>query len=227
MYAALGGVLFLLVVHLQVVAGFTPLQAGTALLPMTLLMLLLSSRAGMLAQRIGPRLPMTLGPLVCAAGMLLFLRVGEDASYVTDVLPGVVVFGLGLSLTVAPLTTTVLAAAPQRHAGVASGVNNAVARVAGLLAVAVLPMLVGLEGTDYEDPAAFDASFGRAVWVGAALLVLGGVVSWLLISDDVAGPAREPDEAAPRPGRMHALRARRAAARRAPRRGAGRVTGTR
>ena len=111
-YAALGGVLFLLVVHLQVVAGFSPLAAGTALLPMTLLMLLLSSRAGALAQRIGPRLPMTLGPLICAAGMLLFLRVGEAASYVSDVLPGVVVFGLGLSLTVAPLTTTVLAAAP-------------------------------------------------------------------------------------------------------------------
>jgi EmrB/QacA subfamily drug resistance transporter len=194
-YAALGGVLFLLVVHLQVVAGFTPLEAGTSLLPMTLLMLLLSSRAGMLAQRIGPRRPMTLGPLICAGGMLLFLRIGEGASYVADVLPGVVVFGLGLSLTVAPLTTTVLAAAPEEHAGVASGVNNAVARVAGLLAVAVLPMLVGLEGTDYEDPAAFGAAFGRAAWVGAALLVLGGVVSWLMISDDVARPAREPDHA--------------------------------
>jgi EmrB/QacA subfamily drug resistance transporter len=192
-YAALGGVLFLLVVHLQVVAGFSPIQAGTSLLPMTVLMLLLSTRAGALAQRIGPRLPMTAGPLICAAGMLLFLRIGQDAAYLTDVLPGVVVFGLGLSLTVAPLTTTVLAAAAERHAGVASGVNNAVARVAGLLAVAVLPVLVGLEGSDYTDPAAFATAFDRALWIGAGLLAAGGVVSWLLISNaGIAGRGPDP-----------------------------------
>jgi EmrB/QacA subfamily drug resistance transporter len=195
-YAALGGVLFLLVVNLQVVAGFTPLAAGTSLLPLTALMLVLSARAGALAQRIGPRLPMALGPLVCAGGMLLFLRIGPGASYVADVLPGVVVFGLGLSLTVAPLTTTVLAAADERHAGVASGVNNAVARAAGLLAVAVLPALIGLTGEAYRDPVAFDAAFGRAALIGAGMLALGGAVSALWISNDqVARPATpEPDE---------------------------------
>ena len=194
-YAALGGVLFLLVVHLQVVSGYTPLAAGTALLPLTALMLLLSSRAGALSQRIGPRLPMAAGPLVCAVGMLLFLRIGRDASYLLDVLPGVVVFGLGLSLTVAPLTTTVLAAADERHAGVASGVNNAVARAAGLLAVAVLPALIGLTGEAYRDPAAFDVAFGRAAWIGAGLLAAGGLVSALWISNDVVArrPAPAPD----------------------------------
>jgi EmrB/QacA subfamily drug resistance transporter len=193
-YAALGGVLFLLVVALQVVAGFTPLASGTALLPLTVLMLLLSARAGALAQRIGPRLPMALGPLVCAGGMLLFLRIGPGASYVVDVLPGVIVFGLGLSLTVAPLTTTVLAAADERHAGVASGVNNAVARAAGLLAVAVLPALIGLTGDAYRDPAAFDAAFGRASLIGAALLAVGGLVSALWISNDVVARAAAEEE---------------------------------
>ncbi|MDT4985471.1 MAG: hypothetical protein QOF95_2961, partial [Pseudonocardiales bacterium] len=127
-YAALGGVFFFLVVNLQVVAGFSPLLAGTALLPVTVIMLLLSARSGAMAGRIGPRLPMTLGPLVAAAGVLLLLRVGPGASYLTDVLPAVTVFGLGLSLIVAPLTATVLAAAETRYAGVASGVNNALAR---------------------------------------------------------------------------------------------------
>jgi hypothetical protein len=132
--------------------------------------------------------------------MLLFLRIGPGASYVTDVLPGVIVFGLGLSLTVAPLTTTVLAAADERHAGVASGVNNAVARAAGLLAVAVLPALIGLTGETYRDPAAFDAAFGRAALIGAGMLALGGLVSGLWISNDRAARRapepehRDPDE---------------------------------
>jgi EmrB/QacA subfamily drug resistance transporter len=143
-YGALGGVFFLLVLHLQIVAGFDPLLAGLALLPTTAAMLLLSARAGALAQRIGPRLPMTVGPLTCAGGILLMLRIGPGASYVGDVLPAAVIFGLGLSLTVAPLTAAVLAAASVRHAGVASGVNNAVARAAGLLAVAALPVIGGI-----------------------------------------------------------------------------------
>jgi predicted MFS family arabinose efflux permease len=180
-YAALGGVFFLLVVHLQVVAGFSPLAAGTALLPVTASMLLLSSKAGALAGRIGPRLPMTVGPLLCAGGTLLMRRVGADAGYATDVLPAVLVFGLGLSATVAPLTVTVLAAAPMRHVGVASGVNNAVARTAGLLAVAVLPLVAGLTGTDV--PAAFEQGFDTAMLVSAALLVAGGLVAAVAISD--------------------------------------------
>lgn len=182
-YAALGGVFFLLVLHLQIVAGFDPLAAGLALLPTTAAMLLLSARAGALAHRIGPRLPMSVGPLMCAAGILLMLRIGPRASYGWDVLPAVVVFGLGLSLTVAPLTAAVLAATSSRHAGVASGVNNAVARAAGLLAVAVLPIIGGISGADYRDPAAFGDGFRVAMLVCAGLLVLGGVLAALTISN--------------------------------------------
>lgn len=198
-YGALGGIIFLLVVQLQVVGGFSPLAAGTSLLPMTVLMLLLSSRAGALSQRIGPRLPMALGPVIMAGGVLLLLRAGPAAAYLLDVLPGVVVFGLGLSLTVAPLTTTVLDAAPAHHAGIASGVNNSVARVAGLLAVAVLPVVIGLQSDDYTDPAAFDTAFRRAVWICAALLVLGGAISWTMIRRDEAPRPRLPVAAHRRP----------------------------
>ena len=192
-YAALGGVFFLLVLHLQVVAGFSPLLAGTSLLPVTVAMVLLSSRAGALAQRIGPRLPMTVGPLVCAGGLLLMLRIGTGASYLLDVLPAVGVFGLGLALTVAPLTATVLAAASDRHAGVASGVNNAVARTAGLLAVAALPALAGLSGEVYQDPAAFADGFAVAMLVSAGLLVVGGVLSAATIRDDGVRAAARPE----------------------------------
>ena len=187
-YAALGGVFFLLVVHLQVVAGYSPLAAGTSLLPVTVLMLVLSARAGALAARTGPRLPMTVGPLLCAAGVLLMRRIDTGADYVVDVLPGVVVFGLGLSATVAPLTVTVLAAASERHAGLASGVNNAVARTAGLLAVAVLPLAAGLGSTD--DPVGFGRGFDRALLLSAGLLVVGAAVSAVAISD--AGVRRPP-----------------------------------
>ena len=150
-YAALAGVFFFFVINLQVVAGFPPLAAGMALLPVTVIMLVLSARAGALAGRIGPRTPMTLGPAVCAVGLLLLSRIGAQAAYTTDVLPGVIVLGLGLSLTVAPLTATALASAQDRHAGVASGVNNAVARTAGLLAIAILPLASGL-GSSFTDP---------------------------------------------------------------------------
>ena len=180
-YAALGGVFFLLVVHLQVVVGLSPLAAGTSLLPITALMLALSPRAGALAARTGPRLPMTVGPLLCAVGVLLMTRIDVGADYVADILPGVVLFGLGLSATVAPLTVTVLAAAPERYAGLASGINNAVARTAGLLAVAVLPLAAGLRGTD--DPAAFGRGFDRALLLSAVLLALGAAVSAAAISD--------------------------------------------
>ncbi len=189
-YAALAGVFFLLVVQLQVVAGFSPLAAGTSLVPITVLMLVLSPRAGALSARTGPRLPMTAGPLLCAVGVLLLRRVDADAGYLTDVLPGVVVFGLGLSATVAPLTVTVLAAAPDRLAGVASGVNNAVARTAGLLAVAVLPLAAGLPGPD--DPAGFGRGFDRAMLLAAALLVVGAGVSAVAIRNDAEGDRSSP-----------------------------------
>ena len=180
-YAALGGVSFFLVVDLQVVAGFSPLLAGSALLPVTVIMFALSAQAGALSARIGPRLPMTLGPLIAAGGIALMLRVGASASYVVDVLPAVIIFGLGLALIVAPLTTTVLAAASAQHAGVASGVNNAVARAAGLLSVAVLPLIAGISGDDYQHPAAFAAGFRIAVVACAALLAAGGVLAGLTI----------------------------------------------
>jgi len=180
-YAALGAVLFFLVLQLQTVGGYGPLGAGIATLPITVCMLFLAARGGAMAARIGPRIPMTVGPLVMAGGALLLLRVGGDVRYVTEVLPGLTVFGLGLALMVAPLTATVLAAAPDEHAGIASGVNNAVARSGSLLAVAALPMAVGLGGADYEKPAVFDAAYPWALVSCAALLALGGLLSWLLI----------------------------------------------
>ena len=196
-YAALSGVFFLLVVFLQTVLRYSPLAAGAAMLPVTLLMLGLSARAGGLAHRIGPRLPMTLGPLVMAAGIFAMSRLGPGDHYASAVLPAVVVFGLGLVLTVAPLTTTVLAAADVRHAGVASGVNNAVARVAGLLAVAVLPLAAGLGENDFRNPAAFTHGFGMALRLAAGLAAAGGVLAWLTISNAEAAHAEE------EPGHRH------------------------
>ncbi|MDC5696497.1 MFS transporter [Intrasporangium calvum] len=180
-YAALGAVFFFLTLQLQTVLGYGPLLAGLATLPVTVLMLFLAAQGGEIATRIGPRVPMAVGPLVCAAGAALLTGVGAGDSYWTAVLPGISVFGLGLCILVAPLTATVLAAAPDRWAGIASGVNNAVARAGSLLAVAALPAAVGLSGADYQSAVAFDTGYGRAMWVCAALLTGGGVVSWLLI----------------------------------------------
>jgi EmrB/QacA subfamily drug resistance transporter len=184
-YAALGGVFFLLVVFLQVALGYTPIAAGAASLPITALMLFLSPRAGALATRIGPRLPLTLGPIGIAIGMLMMRGIDPGDSYLGSVLPPIIVFGLGLSLVVAPITATVLAAADERHAGVASGVNNAVARTAGLAAVAALPLIVGLSGTDYENPAALTDGFHGAALACAILALAGGALAWLTISNDV------------------------------------------
>lgn len=180
-YAALGGIVFALVMDLQIVAGYSPLVAGSALLPVTALLLALSGPAGALSERIGPRLPMSLGPAVSAGGVLLMLRIGAHPSYLLDVLPAALVFGLGLAITVAPLTSAVLAAAPARFAGIASGVNNAVARAASLLAVAVLPLVAGLSGEEYRQPDAFAAGFRAAVLVCAALLAAGGALAALTI----------------------------------------------
>jgi Na+/melibiose symporter-like transporter len=181
----MGVMLFLLVINLQVVSGYSPIVSGTALLPVTILMLLLSSRAGALAQRIGPRRPMTVGLILAAAGMLLLTRIGPHASYVRDVLPAVTLFALGLAGVVAPLTATVLATADVRHAGVASGVNNAVARAAGLLAVAAIPPLAGLTGDAFADPTAFGAGFRTSMVVSAVLLAAGAVLTYLTVHDDV------------------------------------------
>jgi EmrB/QacA subfamily drug resistance transporter len=187
-YGGMGVQFFLLVVHLQVVAGYSPIVAGTSLLPTTVLMLLLSSRAGVLAQRVGPRLPMTVGLVLATAGMALTLRIGPHTSYIRDVLPATVVFGLGLSATVAPLTATVLATADVRHAGVASGVNNAVARAASLLAVAGVPPAVGLTGNAYTNPHVFNDGFHTAMLFAAALLAVGAVLTFLTVRDDALRP---------------------------------------
>ncbi|MEY2243113.1 MFS transporter [Streptomyces sp. BF23-18] len=180
-YAAFGGFFFLTALQLQVVAGYSALQAGTALLPTTALMLLFSARSGELSQRIGPRIPLTVGPLLCAAGMLLMLRVGEDASYVTDVLPALLVMGLGMVTLVAPLTATVLASVDTGRAGLASGINNAAARAAGLVAVAALPLLTGMGPEAYRSAEAFDAAFRRAMPLCAGVLLVGAVLAFTMV----------------------------------------------
>ncbi len=188
-YAALGGMLFLVVLQLQVVAGFSPLLAGLCLLPVTVLMLLLSARGGALAERMGPRLPMTVGPAVCAAAMVLLSRIGPGASYLAAVLPPMALLGLGLSATVAPLTATVLGALDERHAGIASGVNNAVARAAGLLAVATLPLVSGLGRGRLTDPATLGPVYRNAMLICAGLLLLGAGLAFATIR---GRPSRPP-----------------------------------
>jgi MFS family permease len=184
LYAAISGALFLLVVELQTVSGFSALLAGTALLPITVVVLTLASRFGALSQRIGARLPMTIGPLICGVGLLGTLRLTEHARYLTDVLPAVATFGLGLALFVAPLTATVLGAAPAEHAGAASGVNNAIARAAGLISIAALPVVSGLVGNSYTDPRLFLPAFRTAIWICVALMLLGSVLAAVTIGSD-------------------------------------------
>lgn len=191
LYAALSGVFFLLAVHLQQVLGYSPLEAGAAVLPVTILMLLFSSRAGALSQRIGPRLPMSLGPVIVAVGLALMVPIDDGTAYLTGVLPSVLIFGAGLSLFVAPLTTTVLGAAPSEHAGIASGVNNAVARAAGLLAIAMLPAVSGLSGAAYEDPVVFAAGFRTAMWICVGLVAAGALISWVGIRNPPTVPSEE------------------------------------
>ena len=177
-YGALGVFGFLVVLQLQVVAGWSPLAAGTAMLPSTVLMLLFSSRVGALAVRTGPRVLMTAGALLAAAAFALATRIGPDARWLTDLAPPALLIGLGLTLAVAPLTATVLAAAPERLSGAASGVNNAVARTAGLLSVAVIPTVAGLSKASADDPSALQHGFPTAMLIGAGALLAGAAVSW-------------------------------------------------
>jgi EmrB/QacA subfamily drug resistance transporter len=185
-YGGLGGALFLLPIELQQVAGYSPLRAGTALLPVTFITLALSARSGELASRIGPRLQMSVGPLIVGAGLALLARVDAGTTYAGTVLPAVAVLGLGLAVTVAPLTATVLAAAPAGSSGMASAVNNDVARTASLVAVAVLPAVAGLSGDSYLHPARFSSGFHVAVLVAAAACVVGSALAVLTIR----GPRR-------------------------------------
>jgi MFS family permease len=182
-YGALGTATFLVVVYLQEVLGYSALRAGAALLPMTLLMLTLSGYAGSLSERIGARIPMTIGPLLMSCGFLLMLRIKPGAGYVNAVLPAVVVLGLGLVSTVAPLTATVLSSVEDHHAGIASGVNNAVARSAQLMSVAAIPLAAGITGDAYRDPVAFSNGFRMAMWISASLAAVGAVLAFVTLAE--------------------------------------------
>jgi EmrB/QacA subfamily drug resistance transporter len=183
LYSAIGLTFFLVAYELQVAAGWTALQAGTALLPTTLLMLVLSARSGALAERIGPRLQLTVGPLLVAAGLLLLARIGPDASWVRDVLPGSLVFGLGLTTFVAPLTSTVMGSVSVDHVSVASGVNNAIARTASLASLSVIPVVSGL--TSATDPTGVTDGFRMALMIAAALAALAAPVSFVGLGDHI------------------------------------------
>ena len=193
-YAALTGATFLLPVVLQIVSGYSPLASGLALLPLTFIMLALSARSGQLASRIGPRLQMSAGPVVTGAGLAMLTLATSGSSYVVYVLPAVVVFGLGLAITVAPLTATAMSSAPAELSGIASAVNNDVARFGGLLAVAVLPALAGITGTSYLHPAELAAGFRTAALISGALCAAGGVLAAFTITNPkrVALPAGGP-----------------------------------
>jgi MFS family permease len=183
-------------VVLQVVGGYSPLASGVALLPLTVVMLLLSSTSGRIAARIGPRLQMGAGPVVVGLGLALLSRVSSDSTYVTGVLPAVLVFGLGLAVTVAPLTATALSAAPDEHAGLASAVNNDVARIGGLVAVAVLPALSGISGSAYLHAGQLAGGFRTATLIAGAWCAAGGLLAAVAIRNPVAGAA--PSEVAGR-----------------------------
>jgi MFS family permease len=192
-YAALTGATFLLPLVLQIVSGYSPLASGLAMVPLTAIMLALSARSGQLADRIGPRLQLSVGPLITGAGLAMLTFSTSGSSYVVYVLPAVVVFGFGLAITVAPLTATAMSSAPARHAGVASAVNNDLARFGGLLAVAVLPALAGITGSAYLQPAALAAGFRTAVLISGGLCAAGGLLAVVTITN----PRRDPAAAAP------------------------------
>jgi EmrB/QacA subfamily drug resistance transporter len=235
-YAGLIGGSFFITLFLQQVAGYSPFEAGAATTPTTIVMFLFSGRFGALASRIGPRVPMGIGPIIGAVGLAILVRVDADPNYVTEILPSTLLFGLGLAMTVAPLTTTVLDSVEERHMGIGSGVNNAVARVAGLLAIAALGAIVSaqfassiddrigdrplspqaeraiddakaqpLTGGDVSnvpraeaadlDEAMVDSSesaFHLGVLIGAALMVLGGLISLLWVQNPEPRPERAP-----------------------------------
>ena len=193
-YAGLGGVFFLLIIYLQVSLGYTALQAGSAALPVTVLMLVLSTHAGALASRIGPRIPLTVGPLVIALGVLLMAGIDPGDAYVSAVLPALCVFGLGLAITVAPITATALASVDEHHAGVASGINNAVSRWAAMIAVAVLPPLAGLSGEAFQNGAVIAERFPFAMFIVSGIVAVGGAIAWSMIRGDVLEERRPAEE---------------------------------
>jgi EmrB/QacA subfamily drug resistance transporter len=183
-YAALGGVFFLFVAFLQISLGYTALQAGAATLPVTLLLLILSGPSGAIAQRIGPRIPLTAGAVLTGAGLLLMARIHPGDSYVVAVLPALAVFGAGLAGLITPITATVLASVDARHSGIASAVNNALSRLGQLIAVAALPLAAGLSGTDFRDPVKLAAGFPVAMSIAAGTSFAAALLAWTMIRDD-------------------------------------------
>lgn len=181
-YGALSAMGFLLVLQLQYVSGYSPLEAGLATIPPVVLMLLFSGRSGAWGARVGPRWPMTLGPLVMALGLLMYLRVDDHPNFVIDVLGAGTVFGVGLTMLVAPLTTAVLASAPADQTGIASGINNAVARTSSLLAVAAIPPIAGIAGSDFASPDVFSPGFRTGMLICAGMMTLAGILAVSLIS---------------------------------------------
>jgi predicted MFS family arabinose efflux permease len=181
-YGAMSAAWFLIVLRLQVTLGYSALEAGASLLPFTALMLTLSARIGALAQRIGARLPMTVGPLQSATGLLLFAEVGPGDHYVAAVLPAVALFGLGMTVTVSPLTAAVLGAVDRRRAGVASAVNNVAARLAGLLGIAVIPAVAGIDSGG-GVARSLDTGYPTALRISAVACAAGAVIAWLFVRD--------------------------------------------
>lgn len=194
-YAGLISALFFVTIFLQQVSGYSPVEAGLATTPISIVLFVLSPRFGKLASGTGPRLPMTAGPIVAGLGLLLLLRVGADAAYVTEVLPGVLVFSIGLAATVAPLTATVLDSVDERHVGTASGANNGIARVAGLLAIAVLGVVISIQFEATAGPGATGGpltaaapqastdAFHLGIGIAGLLMIAGGIVSGLGIQN--------------------------------------------
>jgi EmrB/QacA subfamily drug resistance transporter len=193
-YAGLGGFFFLFVAFLQVSLGYSPVAAGAASLPVTALMLAFSAWSGGLAERIGARLPLAIGSIIIGAALFLMARISAGDGYLADIFPAVVLFGIGLTLVVAPGTAVALEAADASRAGVASGINNAVARIAGLLAVAGLPVLVGISGKGFYEPAKMATGFHVAMTICGALAAAGGLLAWFTISGSAIsspGPANQ------------------------------------
>jgi EmrB/QacA subfamily drug resistance transporter len=189
-YAALGGVIFLFVAFLQTTLGYTALQAGAATLPITILLLTLSTPSGAIAQRIGPRIPLTVGAVLAGAGLLLMAQIHPGDGYLPAVLPSLVVFGVGLAALITPITATVLASVDTQHSGIASAVNNALSRLGQLIAVAALPLAAGLSGSAFEDPAAMAAGFPVAMTAAAGASFAAALLAWTTISADVLSRSR-------------------------------------
>jgi EmrB/QacA subfamily drug resistance transporter len=193
-YAALGGVIFLFVAFLQITLGYSALQAGAATLPITILLLTLSTPSGAVAQRIGPRIPLTAGAVLTGAGLLLMARIHPGDSYLAGVLPSLIVFGTGLAALITPITATVLASVDARHSGIASAVNNALSRLGQMIAVAALPLAAGLSGSAFENPAKMAAGFPVAMTIAAGTAFAAALLAWATISSDVLSRPRADTE---------------------------------